>query len=149
MAKSAYTCTNCDYNTVKWIGCCPGCSEWNSFIEKKDKPKTTSNVQPAKLVTLSSVKLKPQKRMTSHLSEWDRTLGGGILPGSFLILTGDPGIGKSTLLLQVASNIADNHKVIYFSSEESLPSTSVVSTAFVYSTFTGAGSCLSLPINCS
>ena len=58
--------------------------------------------------------------MLANIEEWDRVLGGGILPGSFLILTGDPGIGKSTLLLQVANNIATNHKVIYFSSEESL-----------------------------
>ena len=72
------------------------------------------------MLKLSEIENNEQQRINSGIKEWDRVMGGGILPGSFLILTGDPGIGKSTLLLQVASQISKNYKVIYFSSEESL-----------------------------
>ena len=106
----------------KWAGCCPGCNEWNSIIEKTtviNKAKVCNRLV-CKLGTLDTVKDFIHDRITSDITEWDRVLGGGIMPGSFLILTGDPGIGKSTLLLQIASNISLNHKVIFFSSEESL-----------------------------
>jgi DNA repair protein RadA/Sms len=103
------------------------CNEWNSFVEQKEKPagggfnSSKNSAEALSLFSLSSIPDENKTRMFSGIKEWDRVLGGGILPGSFLILTGDPGIGKSTLLLQVANNIAElNSKVLYFSSEESL-----------------------------
>ncbi len=126
--KINYKCTNCSHVSVKWVGCCPSCNEWNSFVEEQVKTKFNTlningqykKINPVKLVKLNEIKSDIQKRMLSDIKEWDRVIGGGILPGSFLILTGDPGIGKSTLLLQIASQISKKHKVIYFSSEESL-----------------------------
>lgn len=129
MAKSSqlYRCSNCDYDTVKWVGCCPSCNEWNSFVEHVKAPKksrftteSTSVAPKKKLVRLDAVEEISHARMKTDIGEWDRVLGGGVLPGSFIILTGDPGIGKSTLLLQVANTIAKKHEVVYFSSEESL-----------------------------
>lgn len=127
--KVTYICTNCSYHSVKWIGCCPACNEWNSFIEQSlsrshfsaGGPTAGGYAVPAtKLFTLNEISTETQSRMASGINEWDNVLGGGILPGSFIILTGDPGIGKSTLLLQVANKIAQQKKVAYFSSEESL-----------------------------
>lgn len=121
--KQSFRCSNCNHISVKWTGCCPSCQEWNSFIEEKVKKTSSSDpvASPVALFRLNDIKLETQERLQSGLIEWDRVLGGGILPGSFLILTGDPGIGKSTLLLQVAHEIAQRGKrVFYFSSEESL-----------------------------
>ncbi|MFH0898986.1 MAG: DNA repair protein RadA [bacterium] len=127
--KVSYHCTNCSHISPKWIGCCPACSEWNSFIEHIKPPVATKLLGSAahdfvdidsNLLSLEQISLETQQRMLSGIKEWDRVLGGGILPGSFIILTGDPGIGKSTLLLQIAEKISQNHNVIYFSSEESL-----------------------------
>ncbi|MBY0353052.1 DNA repair protein RadA [Candidatus Babeliales bacterium] len=127
--KLTYSCTNCHYVSVKWVGCCPGCSEWNSFIERQISAISSGSLakgarvvaaKPTSLVNLSQIEDEAQERMCSGMQEWDRVLGGGVLPGSFIILTGDPGIGKSTLLMQVANRIAQRHKVIYISSEEAL-----------------------------
>jgi DNA repair protein RadA/Sms len=116
-----YTCHTCAYESVKWLGHCPSCGEWNTFTEgiapsKRNVPRTSPSVT---LSTLTQPSPTPQTRIESGIREWDRVLGGGIFPGSFTILTGDPGIGKSTLLLQVADNIARHNNVFYFSSEES------------------------------
>ncbi len=128
-ARLSFSCTNCGYATPKWVGCCPGCSEWNSFAEQQQPQGPTAFfggkssgavVQSANLFSLTQISSETQPRMLSNIKEWDRVLGGGVLPGSFIILTGDPGIGKSTLLLQVADAIATDHSVLYFSSEESL-----------------------------
>lgn len=128
-AKQLFSCSNCSYSTVKWIGCCPNCNEWNSFVEQQQTPVSTfgasksisgTTTRTANLVPLAEIQTGVQKRMLSGIKEWDRVLGGGVLPGSFIILTGDPGIGKSTLLLQVAQALATNNKILYFSSEESL-----------------------------
>ena len=128
--KLFYSCTNCSYTTNKWTGQCPSCQEWNSLVEKKQTiiekkfgaGKNTKINYP--LQKLGEISIETQARMLSGFNEWDRVMGGGILPGSFIILTGDPGIGKSTLLLQIADKIAQHKKatskVIYFSSEESL-----------------------------
>lgn len=135
--KTCYRCSNCAYESIKWIGCCPSCGEWNSFIQEQQhaalqlpsfsKAKGSNffsavgNDQAYAMSLLQDIVIEDQDRMCSLIKEWDRVLGGGILPGSFIILTGDPGIGKSTLLLQVAHLIAqNNHTVAYFSSEESL-----------------------------
>lgn len=132
-AKISYRCSNCSYESIKWVGCCPSCSEWNSFVEHAPVhlpsfktsggmvSASSSSVQSIQMNQLNDIDITEDARMLSGVKEWDRVLGGGILPGSFIILTGDPGIGKSTLLLQVADKIAEQgHKVAYFSSEESL-----------------------------
>lgn len=119
--KTAYNCVNCSYQAIKWLGCCPECKAWNTF-----EPVTvardykTAALTAVPLVDLASVTMRPMERMLSGVKEWDRVTGGGIVPGGFLIVTGDPGIGKSTLLLQIAYRLAENYKVFYFSSEESL-----------------------------
>jgi DNA repair protein RadA/Sms len=109
------------------MGCCPTCKEWNSFVEHVEKPSLGGRkssgraTKPVALFNIDAIVDEKKERIFSGVHEWDRVLGGGLLPGSFLILTGDPGIGKSTLLLQIADAIArKNNKVFYFSSEESL-----------------------------
>ena len=121
-SKTQYACSDCNYKTAKWIGCCPECNEWNTVKELSTLATSArkTSISSVKLLPLDEVKTALQKRMLSGIAEWDRVLGGGIIPGSFLIVTGDPGIGKSTLLLQVAHAVADNQNVLYFSSEESL-----------------------------
>ncbi|MBU1007898.1 DNA repair protein RadA [Candidatus Dependentiae bacterium] len=123
--KKTYCCSNCGCKTSKWVGCCPTCGEWNSFIEERIttevKESGCRSGEPVKLFSIDAIQTEQHERMCSGVQEWDRVLGGGILPGSFLILTGDPGIGKSTLLLQIANALAQaGRKVLYFSSEESL-----------------------------
>ena len=131
MSKSIanYKCTQCDKKTSKWFGCCPECSSWNSVTEFRESSHKNSNFyatstsiknQYAKMKLLDEVSTKEKRRMLSGIEEWDRVTGGGIVEGAFMILTGDPGIGKSTLLLQVASKLSQKHKLFYFSSEESL-----------------------------
>ncbi|OGB86283.1 DNA repair protein RadA [candidate division TM6 bacterium RIFCSPHIGHO2_12_FULL_38_8] len=123
-SQNYFECISCSYQSVKWVGCCPECKAWNSLDEisttKIDK-KYKASIQPDQhLHTLDSIKLDEQARITSACSEWDRVAGGGIVPGSFILISGDPGIGKSTLLLQLCTQFHGNHSIIYFSSEESL-----------------------------
>src|SRR5579859_2561337 len=120
--KIVYKCTNCTYQPPKWIGCCPECNEWNSIVGTilTSLPRTKTDSKPISMVALNQISSTIQQRMISGIREWDRVLGGGIMPGSFLILTGDPGIGKSTLLLQIAHKLSQSYRVFYFSSEESL-----------------------------
>jgi len=122
--KTSYRCSNCEHKVFKWAGCCPSCQEWNSFTEEAATQVSGSggaHAAPLSVFTLDQIKQENVARICSGVDEWDRVLGGGIVPGSFLLLTGDPGIGKSTLLLQIASCIAESgKKVLYFSSEESL-----------------------------
>lgn len=121
--KTEFYCTECDYRPAKWLGCCAQCQTWGTITEKKE----SSDSQPIlksgtslHLSSLSDISTAPKARMLSNISEWDRVLGGGIMQGSFIIVTGDPGIGKSTLLLQIADRLSQNYTVFYFSSEESL-----------------------------
>ena len=124
--KISFACSNCTYQTLKWMGCCPECNEWNTLEQQKISvpiPGTKSLKSSGATITmmqLNSVETAPQQRMFSGIDEWDRVVGGGIMPSSLLILTGDPGIGKSTLLLQICNGLAKNHLVYYFSTEESL-----------------------------
>ena len=129
MAKSSicFTCTQCSYQTRKWLGCCPECNQWDTFQEQatqtgvhKTRQSSGPAIAPLKMVHLDTVIALPNNRMESTVKEWDRVTGGGIVPGAFIILAGDPGIGKSTLLLQVAHKLAQRYSVLYFSSEESL-----------------------------
>lgn len=127
MAKATvnYSCSACNYASVKWLGCCPECSEWHSFeqvktVEKQLGKTDFSSATPIRLTNLSQVITPSEQRILSDITEWDQVVGGGIMPSSLLVLTGDPGIGKSTLLLQVCNNIAKKHPVFFFSTEESL-----------------------------
>ena len=132
MAKTKATvffCQECGYETSKWMGQCPGCKEWNTFVEEiVDKKMLNSSgkmksdkVMAAKPVPISKVVSTSEKRVSTQIKELDRVLGGGIVNGSLVLVGGDPGIGKSTLLLQVCQNLANsNHKVLYVSGEESL-----------------------------
>lgn len=120
--KISYSCTNCNYQTPKWLGCCPECNEWNT-LEEARHTTGSSKISSGAIITptmLSAVELLPKKRMLSGIAEWDRVMGDGIMPSSLLVLTGDPGIGKSTLLLQVSDQLSRNYTVYYFSTEESL-----------------------------
>ncbi len=129
MAKgksTVYFCQSCGYESSKWMGQCPGCHEWNSFVEelvdkraaKKSPAQTLRKTAPQ---PIRSIELRTEARTSSGMKELDRVLGGGIVPGSLLLVGGDPGIGKSTLLLQVCKNLADQGlRVLYISGEESL-----------------------------
>ena len=122
--KSVFFCQNCGYETPKWMGQCPGCRQWNTFVEElvsaKPAPKGAAK-EHTKPVKISEVVYDEEERLSTGIGELDRVLGGGIVPGSLMLVGGDPGIGKSTLLLQVCRNISEAGKdVLYVSGEESL-----------------------------
>ena len=122
--KSVFFCQNCGHEENKWLGQCPMCKEWNSFVEEAVYVTKSSSVKQAKeaeVVTLNSVETNQEDRVHTHIEELDRVLGGGIVPGSLVLVGGDPGIGKSTLLLQVCQKLCeDKRSVLYISGEESL-----------------------------
>lgn len=129
--NTIFFCQNCGYESVKWMGQCPGCRQWNTFVEEKTVTgsgknssragKNTGSDQKSKPSLLSEISLKEEDRITTHIKELDRVLGGGIVAGSLTLVGGDPGIGKSTLLLQVCRNLAlSGREVLYVSGEESL-----------------------------
>ena len=123
--RSIYFCQNCGHEESKWLGQCPMCKEWNTFVEEKVTPVKGNSVKnalvEAEVVTLNSVSTDQDERIKTEIAELDRVLGGGIVPGSLVLVGGDPGIGKSTLLLQVCQRLADQKKkVLYISGEESL-----------------------------
>ena len=122
--KTIYFCQNCGHEAGKWLGQCPACKEWNTFVEEKitvSKSVGTREYQELNVVPLSQVKTEAEERIGTKMEELDRVLGGGIVPGSLILVGGDPGIGKSTLLLQVCQNLTqEKRKVLYISGEESL-----------------------------
>ena len=131
MAKgktNVFFCQCCGYESSKWMGQCPGCKEWNSFVEEVvDKKnvssggKQKSTLTEAKIMPLSAIEMTQEERISTQIKELDRVLGGGIVRGSLILVGGDPGIGKSTLLLQVCKNLASHkRRVLYISGEESL-----------------------------
>jgi DNA repair protein RadA/Sms len=127
VAKSrvAFVCQNCGYASAKWIGKCPDCSSWNSLVEEEvaSKPRDASP-RPCEPVLLSSVKFQKEDRAAVGLEELDRVLGGGIVRGSVILIGGDPGIGKSTISLQMSHCLAEKgKKVLYVSGEESVAQT--------------------------
>ncbi len=117
-----FVCSECGYESSKWLGRCPGCSNWNSLIEETVNQVKNSTLSAINYpVSLQEITQDALQRMPSGNSELDRVLGGGIVPGSLILLGGDPGIGKSTLLLQVASGLArSGQRVVYLSGEESM-----------------------------
>jgi DNA repair protein RadA/Sms len=126
-AKSVFFCQSCGFESSKWMGQCPGCKEWNSFAEepKVTIKKTTAaggvRREAPQPKALSEIQISEAARRTTGIGELDRVLGGGIVPGSLVLVGGDPGIGKSTLLLQMCRNLSQaKQKVLYISGEESL-----------------------------
>ena len=122
--KTMFFCQNCGYEAGKWLGQCPACKEWNTFVEEQvtlTKAVDGKTRKDLEVVPLSKVKSEEEERIGTKIEELDRVLGGGIVPGSLILVGGDPGIGKSTLLLQVCQQLAKSgRKVLYISGEESL-----------------------------
>lgn len=122
-AKSYYFCQECGYQSSSWLGRCPECGKFGTFVEEVVKTESGKRkVESGKMQSLpkriQDVTYSETKRLPTHCAEFDRVLGGGIVPGSLLLLGGEPGIGKSTLLLQTALSIHDR-KLLYVSGEES------------------------------
>lgn len=121
--KSIFFCQNCGHEESKWLGQCPACREWNTFVEEKVasvKQGSARRLKEAEVVALSGVSTDEQDRIRTGIDELDRVLGGGIVPGSLVLVGGDPGIGKSTLLLQVCQRLSQDKEILYISGEESL-----------------------------
>jgi DNA repair protein RadA/Sms len=125
-AKSIYTCTECGGQAVKWQGQCPHCTAWNTLVETVAETtaaagsnRFTALAGKGKLQRLSEVEAHEESRVPTGVSEFDRVLGGGLVPGAVVLIGGDPGIGKSTLMLQALCAVGAHHKVLYVSGEES------------------------------
>jgi DNA repair protein RadA/Sms len=127
--KTGFFCQNCGYESAKWLGKCPSCNQWNTFVEEliqKDNKKSSATSWETyngdgngkKIQALSAVKTKDTPRLTTHDPELDRVLGGGIVPGSIVLVAGEPGIGKSTLFLQMGLQMQEG-LILYISGEES------------------------------
>ncbi|CAM2768091.1 DNA repair protein RadA [Hathewaya histolytica] len=122
--KTKFVCQECGYETLKWLGKCPECGKWNTITEEKEQKQSTnsrgsirSNSLPKSIINIKSGEYE---RFNTNIKELNRVLGGGLVKGSLTLISGDPGIGKSTLLLQTAGNIANEYgKVLYVSGEES------------------------------
>lgn len=132
--KTKFCCQSCGYETPKWMGKCPGCNEWNTMFEQLEVTKpskrqsfvTSSVSSPGfnKPQAITSIQSVSEPRIYTDYKEMNRVLGGGIVPGSLVLIGGDPGIGKSTLLLQISSQLAKSeHKILYISGEESVRQT--------------------------
>lgn len=123
--KKKYTCQECGYESPRWMGKCPECQQWNTMIEEVYTPQSFKGQgsiisSSNSAVTLGEVTIEEEERYSTGISELNRVLGGGVVPGSLILIGGDPGIGKSTILLQISSQLAkENLKVLYVSGEES------------------------------
>ncbi|WAW14969.1 DNA repair protein RadA [Peptostreptococcus equinus] len=126
--KTKYVCQNCGYENPKWLGKCPECLQWNTFVEELEEKSVIKNHtkvssllnNSSKPVSIGSITSINDERFSTSIPELDRVLGGGLIPGTMVLVGGDPGIGKSTLLLQVSNNLANSRKkVLYISGEES------------------------------
>ena len=124
--STVFFCSECGYESSKWMGQCPACKAWNTLVEEPagrttQSGRSTSRTVAPEPTSVTAVSLESFQRYKTGMSELDRVLGGGIVPGSLVLVGGDPGIGKSTLLLQVCRNLAaEGRKVVYISGEESL-----------------------------
>jgi len=122
--KSSFVCQNCGYKSAKYLGRCPNCGEWSSFVEEVEvqevkNQRVSMTGERSKPLKLDEVELFDTSRIETDLDEFNRVLGGGVVPGSLVLIGGDPGIGKSTLLLQVSTQLASRGRVLYVSGEES------------------------------
>lgn len=127
--KTSFRCQECGYSALRWLGRCPECQQWNAFVEEQETAPVRSGggrgraITPfsSEIVTLEALRVKPMPRAPTGVAEFDRVLGGGVVPGSLILLGGPPGIGKSTLMLQVAEGLGRSKgKGLYISGEESL-----------------------------
>ncbi|MDD6578229.1 MAG: DNA repair protein RadA, partial [Lachnospiraceae bacterium] len=123
--KTLFFCTNCGYESGKWMGQCPACHEWNTFaeakVDKKSGKDVSREIREQKPSFFSEIQSEDTERLSTHMDEMNRVLGGGIVRGSLVLVGGDPGIGKSTLLLQMCRNLCqDSVRMLYISGEESL-----------------------------
>ena len=122
-SKTMYICNQCGYESAKWFGCCPGCSEWNTMEEELRTPqqqKSTRNATKSLIAqTINEIDADDEIRFKTGMGELDRVLGGGIVKGSLVLLSGDPGIGKSTILLQICEHLGQKLRILYVSGEES------------------------------
>src|SRR5215475_11436770 len=125
-SNTIFLCQSCGYESRKWLGKCPECGEWNSLVEervvttKKGGGRDGLRRREAKAIAYPEIESQDDSRISSGVNEFDRVLGGGIVPGTLVLLGGDPGIGKSTLLLQVADKLSETGAtVLYVSGEES------------------------------
>src|ERR1041385_8667266 len=122
--ETLFVCQNCGHSTGKWLGKCPECGEWNSLVEEKSQPARRARngfkLRDVSAVPFTEIEPQDDVRILSGVTEFDRVLGGGIVPGTLILIGGDPGIGKSTLLLQVADKLSGaGCLVLYISGEES------------------------------
>ena len=125
-AKTIFVCSNCGYESAKWLGKCPACNEWNSFYEEKVANTSSTSggkssaskerSMPRKLKEVEGIEMA---RTSTGIGELDRVLGGGLVKGSLVLVGGEPGIGKSTLILQLCDKVKGEGKVLYVSGEES------------------------------
>lgn len=131
-SKTTFTCQSCGYQSLKWLGRCPDCNTWNSLVEEAISAPSVAKAGPDNFRIMFSKELPQvlgeidsikEERFSIGINELDRVLGGGIVPGSVILIGGDPGIGKSTLLLQVSDLMATGKKVLYISGEESVKQT--------------------------
>lgn len=124
-ATTQFVCNECGYVNPRWLGKCPGCEKFNTFIEEIAAPAPSAKTakptrsSPAKAIPLAAVQREKLTRIKSGMAEFDTVLGGGIVPASLVLIGGDPGVGKSTLLTQIAANLSNEHNVLYVSAEES------------------------------
>ena len=127
--KSVFVCSDCGNETTKWFGKCNACGSWNSIFEQKietdntsllsKQPRTYSSMLNDIAIPITKIENSDDCRILTGCAEFDRVLGGGLVKGSVVLLSGEPGIGKSTLLLQICSDISKEYKVLYVSGEES------------------------------
>src|SRR5690625_3071163 len=115
--KTIYTCQECGYESLKWMGKCTNCNNWNTFVEeiKQSKRRTNSGMtinRVSKPKKMNQISYEKEHRITTNMQEFNRVLGGGIVPGSLVLIGGDPGIGKSTLLLQTSAQIAKKSSAV-------------------------------------
>ena len=124
---TVYFCQSCGHESSKWMGQCPGCRGWNTFVEESVEKKAAGKAKDSsgakeelRTSKISEIDMQSKERMGTGFVELDRVVGGGVVPGSLVLVGGDPGIGKSTLLLQVCKSLAESRDVLYISGEESL-----------------------------
>ena len=125
--KTIYACQSCGHNSHKWLGKCPDCGAWNSFLEEKVEQERTGrggwggpDTPPCVPTPISELNIREDEKVRTGIGEFDRVLGGGMVPGAAVLIGGDPGIGKSTLMLQAMGRYAaSGHSVLYVSAEES------------------------------
>src|SRR5437763_16818610 len=123
-ATSLFACQSCGASSPKWLGRCPECGEWNSYVEEAPAPAVPS-AGAASARPLSGIETRPDDRVSTGLPGLDRVLGGGLVAGSVVLLGGEPGVGKSTLLIQALAGLATSGTVLYATGEESVAQTAM------------------------